>query len=69
MKEIKNVRPAFKVWKKRKEDLLIGYQEIKRRMIFDINLGENFCRKDRLVGGGHKMAAPDSITCSSVVSR
>ena len=31
-------------------------------MIFEIKLGENFRRKDRLVGGGHKMATPASIT-------
>ena len=51
--EIKNIRPAFKVWYKRKEDPPIGYQEIKCHMIFDIKLGEKFRRKARLVGGGH----------------
>ena len=38
-------------------------------MIFDIKLGENFCRKARLVGGGHTPTAPESITYLSVVSR
>ena len=38
-------------------------------MIFDIKLGKNFRRKDRIVGGGHKKATPSSITYSSVVSR
>ena len=52
MKEMKNVRPAFEVWEKHKEDLPIRYQEIKCRMIFDIKLGENFRRKPRLVGVG-----------------
>ena len=42
---------------------LVGYQEID----FDIKLGENFSRKDRLVAGGHKKKAPSSITYSSVV--
>ena len=69
MKEMKNVRPAFEVWEKRKEYLPIGYQEIKCRMIFEINLGENFRRKSRLVGGGHKTATPALITYSLVVSR
>jgi hypothetical protein len=69
MKEMKNVRPAFEVWEGRKEDLPIGYQEIKCRMIFDVKLGENFRRKARLVGGGHKTVTPASITYSSVVSR
>ena len=38
-------------------------------MIFDVKLGENFRRKERLVGGGHTTTAPASITYSSVVSR
>ena len=58
MKEMKILRSAFGVWDKRNEDLPIGYQEIKCRMIFDIKLGENFCRKSRLVGGAHKTATP-----------
>ena len=69
MKEMKNVRPAFEVFKKLKEDIPIGYQQIKCHMIFDVKLGENFRRKARLVGGGHATTAPASITYSSVVSR
>ena len=53
MQEMKNTRPEFEVWEKRKEDLPIGYKEIKCHMIFDIKMGENFRRKPRLVGGGH----------------
>ena len=68
IKEMKNVRTGFEVWEKRKEGLPIGYQEIKFHMISDINLGENFRRKARLVGGGHKTATLASITYSSVVS-
>ena len=66
---MKNVRPAFEVFEKRKEDIPIGYQHIKCHMIFDVKLGENFRRKARLVGGGHTTTAPASITYSSVVSR
>ena len=69
MKEMKNMRPAFKIFEKRKEDIPIGYQQIKCYMIFDVKLGENFRRKARLVGGGHTTTAPASITYSSVVSR
>ena len=69
MKEMKNVRPAFEVFEKRKEDIPIGYQQIKFHMIFDVKLGENFRRKARLVGGGHTTTARASITYSSVVSR
>ena len=69
MKEMKNLQPDFKVFEKRKEDIPIGYQEIKCHMIFDVKLSENFRRKARLVGGGHTTNAPASITYSSVVSR
>ena len=69
MKEMKNVRTAFEVFDKRKEDIPIGYQQIKCHIIFDVKLGENFSRKARLVGGGHTTTAPASITYSSVVSR
>ena len=64
MQEIKNFRPAFEVWGKRKEDLPIGYQEIKCHVIFDIKMGENFRRKARLVGGGHITNTTASITYS-----
>jgi predicted amino acid racemase len=66
---MKNVRPAFEMFEVRKEDMAIGYQESKCRMIFDVKLGENFRRKARLVGDGHTTVAPASITYSSVVSR
>ena len=69
MKEMKNVRPSFEVFKKRKEDIPIGYQQIKCHMIFDVKLGDNFRSKARLVGGRHKTTSPSSITYSSVVSR
>ena len=49
-----SLRPAFEVWDKRKENLPMGYQEIKSRVIFNIKLGENFHRKARLVGSGQK---------------
>ena len=46
-----------------------GYQQIKRHMIFDIKLGENFRRKERLLGGGHMTIALHSITFSLLLSR
>ena len=69
MKEMKNVRPTFEVLEKRKEDMPIGYQEIKFSMMFNIKLGDNFRRKDKIVGGRHKTGTPDLITYSSLVSR
>ena len=69
MKEMKNVRPALGVFEKLKEDIPIGYQQIKFHLIFDVKLGENFRRKARLVGRGNTTTAPASITYSSVVPR
>ncbi|KAI2511667.1 Reverse transcriptase (RNA-dependent DNA polymerase) [Fragilaria crotonensis] len=70
LKEMKNVRPAFEVWEKTKEDLPPGYQQIKCHLIFDVKMGENFRRKARFVAGGHTTEVPESlITYSSVVSR
>ena len=46
---------------------LIGYQEIKCHLIFDIKM--DFTRKARFVAGGHMTETPGSITYSSVVSR
>ena len=69
MKDMNNVLLAFEMFEKRKEDIPIGYQQIKCYMIFDIKLGENFRRKAILVGGGHTTTVPASITYSSVVSR
>ena len=45
MQEMKNVRPEFERWGRQKEDLPIGYQEIKCHMIFEIKLGENLGKK------------------------
>ena len=69
VQEMGNVRPALQVQDGTKDDLPIGYQQIKCHMIFDVNMGENFRRKSRLVGGGNMTEAPYSITYSSVVSR
>lgn len=68
MQEMKNVRPAFEVFKGKIEDQ-VGYQEIRCHIVWDVKLGENFWRKARLVAGGHMTEVPSSITYSSVVSR
>ena len=64
MKYMKNVRPAFEVFEKHKEEIPIEYQQIKCQMIFDFKLGANFRRKEILVGGGHMTTAPASIAYS-----
>ena len=75
-KEMSNLRAAntFERWdgtvaEARTGKKLVGYQEIKCHMIFDIKLDGNFTRKARLVAGGHTTEAPSSVTYSSVVSR
>ena len=68
IQEMKNVRIAFEEYEGNVRDL-VGYQEVKCHMIFDIKLGENFRRKARFVAGGHKTDPPSSIIYSSVVSR
>ena len=59
---------AFEVFEG-KESELVGYQNIKCHMIFDVKMGENFCRKARMVAGGHMTETPSSITYASVVSQ
>jgi hypothetical protein len=50
-----------------KAPTLIGYQEIKCHVIFDVKM--DFTRKARFVAGGHMTETPESMTYSSVVSR
>ena len=46
---------------------MIGFQEIKCHVIFDVKM--DFTRKARFVAGGHLTEASGSITYSSIVSR
>jgi hypothetical protein len=64
-KEMKNVRPAFKVLDDGAKKP-IGYKEIKCHMIFYVKM--DFSRKARFVAGGHMTDLPSSITYSSIVS-
>ena len=66
--EMKNVRKSFKIHDGDPNEL-IGYQEIKLHLIYDVKMAENFRRKARLVAGGHRTKPPAAITYSSVVSR
>ena len=66
--EMKNIRIAFDTYDGDIDDL-VGYQFVKCHMIFDVNMGENFRRKARMVAGGHMTTSPSSLTYSSVVSR
>ena len=66
--EMKNVRIAFELHDG-DPTTLVGYQEVTTHLVFDVKLGENFRRKARLVGDGHKTGPPASVTYSSVVSR
>ena len=72
---MKNVRVSFEAWEERSlEDArcgqkLVGYQEIRCHMIFDINMDGRFTHKARYVSGGHTTDPPYSIMYYSVVSR
>ena len=68
-KEMKNVRPAFKVWEKDISQIPPCYQQIKCHMVFDVKMGENFHRKARFVAGSHMTETPSTLTYLSVVSR
>ena len=64
---MKNIRPAFEVWKKNISELPPVYQKITCHMIFDVNMGENFRIKVRFFADGHKTNTPAAMTYSSVV--
>ena len=74
-KEMGNVIVAFTpkddltVEEARSGKSLVGYQEVRCHMIFDIKMDGKFTRKARFVAGGHTTDPPSSITYSSVVSR
>ncbi len=77
-KEMKNIRIAFQKWDgggpeiARVESVngsLIGYQEIRCHMVFDIKMDGDLTCKARFVAGRHTTDVPDSTTYSSVVSR
>ena len=53
----------------RKGNIQPGYEHVNVHMIFDINMGGQFTRKEILVADGHTTAPPPYITYSSVVSR
>ena len=63
-----NNRVAFQLYNGDPTNLQ-GYKAVGTHLIFDIKLGENFRRKARCVGDGHRTATPSSVTYSSVVSR
>ena len=72
-KEMARVRVAFEKWQggntvEEAKSKLVGYQQIKAHMIFDVKL-DGLVRKARLVADGHMTDTPSSVTYSSVVSR
>ena len=72
---MKNVRVAFEAWGEvslddtRRSQKLVGYQEIRCHLIFDIKMDGRFTRKACYVAGVHTTGSPSSITYSSLVSR
>ena len=72
-KEMSRVRVAFEKWtggntREEAKRKLVGYQEVRCHMIFDVKMS-GLVRKARLVAGGHTTDTPASVTYLSVVSR
>ena len=68
LKEMKNVRKAFRILEGDDERPPPDYQEIGGHLVFDIKLG-SLIRKARYVAEGHRTDPPSTLTYSSVVSR
>lgn len=65
----KVTKVEFEIFEGSEEYIPKGYQKMLCHMIFDVKIGDNFRRKDRMVAGGHRTATPSALTYSSVVSR
>ena len=52
----------FELYEGNVEDLPPVYQEVSCRIIFDVNMRENFRRKAQMVAGGHNKTTPSSLT-------
>ena len=48
------MRIDFGLYEGYMEELLPGYQEVSCHIIFDVNMGDNFLRKSRMVSRGLK---------------
>ena len=68
-KEMRNVCPTSELFEGKAENIPKDYQFMRCHMIFDVEFGENFRRKERLVAEGHMTDTPSTLTYSSVVSR
>ena len=66
--KVTKIRVAFEIFYGEVYDITPGYKQIDFHLIFVINMGEKFKRKDRMVAGGHKTDVPSSLTCSYIVS-
>ena len=72
---MKTVRVAFEAWEEgsledaRRGQKLVGYQEIRCHMIFNIKMDGQFTSKACYVAGGHTTDHPSSITYSNAVPR
>ena len=67
LKELRNVRIAFKDWTKPLSEILPGYQKLTCHLIFEIKLSENFRRKVRFVADGHMHPVKPSLSYSTIV--
>ena len=65
-KEMTDVKVEFELLEDG-ENLPTGYNFVRCHMIFDVKM-EEFCRKARLVAGGHMTETPANMTYASAVS-
>ena len=65
---MKAVRVGFEIYNGDPKDL-VGYEEIRGHLIFDVKLVENFRRKARYVAEGYRTSTPPGVTYSSVVRK
>ena len=70
---MKNVPVAFEAWEEgslddaRRVQKLVGYQEIRCHMMFDIKTDGKFTHKASYVAGGHTTDTSSSITYYSLI--
>ena len=65
---MKTIRAALELFDRSQGDLLMSYQKISCHVIWNVNLGENFRRKYRLVDGGHTTTTPILLTYLSFLT-
>ena len=59
---MKNRRIDFEIYEGNLEDLTPGYQEVSFHIIFDVKMGDNFCRKYLMLAVYNRTTTPSYLT-------